>query len=397
LKSLLIITQYFKPELGAPQNRLFETSQAFKEKGWEVKILTAMPNYPHGEVFEGFRGAWTRKENLEGVEVHRSWIFPSNSTSAIPRIFSMLSFSLSIFSFLFTMRKWKPNIVFVESPPLLLGLAGKIFSDLTKSKYWFNVSDIWPLSAKELGAIKDGWLYSRLEDLENYIYKRSDFITGQSEEIVAHINETGNTAFLFRNGVDIKRFENHGEKDEFQNDNPRIVYAGLLGFAQGILAIVKNIDFKNLGLEFHIYGSGSEQKKLEEILADNPDRGVFFHGQIEREDIPKMLTGYDGYLIPLVKNIYGAVPSKTYEAMASGIPILFFGDGEGAKIVRENNVGWTVKPRDFDGLTMALKDFRLKGELRAEMKINGKNTARSKFNRAQILNTMIRELESKLL
>lgn len=101
------------------------------------------------------------------------------------------------------------------------------------------------------------------------------------------------------------------------NGNLIIVYAGLLGVAQGILEICQKIDFKSLGAEFHIYGAGGEQYLIEEFLMTNSERGIFFHGRVSRDEIPGLLKQADVTLIPLVKNIFGAVPSKIYESMAA--------------------------------------------------------------------------------
>ncbi|MBW7891561.1 MAG: glycosyltransferase [Chitinophagaceae bacterium] len=157
---------------------------------------------------------------------------------------------------------------------------------------------------------------------------------GQSSEIVEYVKKHGaSDVYLFRNGVDPERFNIDSVKKKRESTQPlRIIYAGLLGFAQGILDICKNVNFSNLGVEFHIYGAGGEQKALEEYLAKSGDNSIVYHGSVSRDEIPKILLEYDITLIPLVTNIFGAVPSKIYESMAAGLPILFSGEGEGKKI-----------------------------------------------------------------
>ena len=126
-----------------------------------------------------------------------------------------------------------------------------------------NVSDLWPLSAKELGAMSDGMFYKLLAGLETFLYKRADICTGQSQQIVDYIKlrKTENV-LLLRNGVDVSRFS---VPAEFVRTNS-IVYAGLLGVAQGVLEICRNINFSEIGIAFHIYGSGNEQVAIEEFL-----------------------------------------------------------------------------------------------------------------------------------
>ena len=110
--------------------------------------------------------------------------------------------------------------------------------------------------------------------------------------------------------------------------------------------ICKSVDFGKLGLEFHIFGAGAEKEDIMEFISRNPDRGIVYNGVVKREEIPAMLKRYDAALIPLTKNIYGAVPSKIYEAMAAGLPIIFSGEGEGARIIQENKLGWVNHPTD---------------------------------------------------
>src|SRR5690606_36845080 len=130
----------------------------------------------------------------------------------------------------------------------------------------------------------------------------------------------------------------------------RIVYAGLLGVAQNVLEVSRNIDFRQIGVEFHVYGSGPQKNAIEGFISKHPDRGVFYHGTLSRKDIPDVLMGYDATIIPLTRHIYGALPSKIYESMAAGLPIFFSGEGEGAHIVVNNRIRWTNRPGVWLGL-----------------------------------------------
>jgi len=184
---LVILTQYFYPEMGAPQTRLYELAVELKSLGWNVEIVTAMPNYPTGKIFKLYQGRFYSKENISGLTTHRYWLYPSKSSRAMPRIMSMLSFSFTSFFSLFKIKKSKPDYLLVESPPLTLAFTGWLLSLFAKAKLIMNVSDLWPLSAKELGALSDGYAYRSLLKLESFLYKRSSICTGQSQEIVDYI------------------------------------------------------------------------------------------------------------------------------------------------------------------------------------------------------------------
>jgi len=390
---LVILTQYFYPEMGAPQTRLYELALALRELGWNMEVITAMPNYPTGRIFEGYRGKLYCRENVSGLVVHRYALYPSKSSKAVPRILSMLSFSFTSLFSITQIRRGRVDYLLVESPPLTLAVSGWLISRFSKSKLIMNVSDLWPLSAKELGALSDGLAYRLLTKLESFLYKNSTICTGQSQEIVDYIaaRKTKNV-WLLRNGVDSSRFGLEGKSTRTN----RVIYAGLLGIAQGILSIIQNIDFKELGLEFHIYGSGNEKEEIERHLKDHPDRGISYLGLLSRDHVPQVLPRYDAALVALVKNIYGAVPSKIYEAMAAGLPIVFSGVGEGARIIKENDVGWQSDPGDWTSLTNNLVRLRRLGdkELLA-LKHRAAQVAFTKFDRRnQVLN--LHESLSKL-
>ncbi len=394
---IAIISQYFYPETGAPQNRLLELANILDEQGWEIMVVTAMPNYPTGRIFKEYSGKFSHRESIGNLKVLRYWLYASKAPKAIPRIISMLSFS---FTGLFSRKKLKefaPDFLLAESPPLTLAYSGYLLAKWSSAKFIMNVSDIWPLSAKELGSISDGKLYRAIERLEKFLYGKAFLCTGQSEEIVEHIKKSGaKNVLLFRNGVDVKRFAKQSKEKTSKNGKLRIVYAGLLGVAQKVGDIVRAINFSKLNAELHIYGDGAERKAIEDFLLTEPERGVWLHQPVARESVPSLLSEYDCALIPLVRNIYGAVPSKIYEAMAAGLPILFSGSGEGAKIIRENNVGLVNNPGDYEKLSMNITQLEQDHELRLLLSANCVRTAAESFDRNKIIPEFAEKLKSYL-
>jgi glycosyltransferase involved in cell wall biosynthesis len=367
--------------MGAPQSRLWETAVGLQKRGWQVHIVTAMPNYPTGKIFDAYKGKIYHNEMLEGITIQRFWLFASNSKKTIPRIINMLSFSWMCLFAWFKLIRIRSNYIMTESPPLTLALSGLILSKITGAKHIMNVSDLWPLSAHELGAIGKGKLYSLLEWLEEFLYRNSFACTGQSQEIVSAIqNKGGKRCHLYRNGVDIERFNNNVVSS---CSIPRkIVYAGLLGVAQGILALCQSVPFKQLGFELHIYGDGAEKKELETFLINNPNSGIYYHGNAPRKEIPTILYQYDLTIIPLIKPILGAIPSKIYEAMAAGLPIIFAGGGEGASLVKQHQTGWICEPSNFESIAKVLTQIsQLTVAEINQKRINGKLAAERTFNR----------------
>lgn len=393
---ITVITQYYKPEMGAPQNRLYEMCRGLKDNGADVSIITGMPNYPTGKIFPEYKGKFSMTETLDDMEVKRYWLYASNARKALPRIWNMISFSVMVFFSLRYLRKRHNDFIIVESPPLTLGEAGLILAKLTGARFVMNVSDLWPLSARELGAISgDGFIYKTLEKLERHLYKKSAFCMGQSQEIVDYIKDHGaKEVYLFRNGVDPRRFEGIDEKPE--DGKVKLVYAGLLGFAQGIADICKSISFAELGMEFHIYGAGGEQAEIESTIKENPNKGIYYHGVVSRQELPSKLKEANMTLIPLVKNIFGAVPSKIYESMAAGLPIMFVGEGEGARIVKENKIGLVAHSKDYKALEENIRYAVSHPEEMKEMSSNCKDCAENKFNRPKQVKALYDYMLKKL-
>lgn len=393
-----LLTQYYKPEIGAPQNRLYEMCIGLKKKGTNISVITGMPNYPTGKIFEKYKGLLGSKEILDGIEVQRYWLYASNAKKIIPRIWNMVSFSLTSLLSYFHLKKRKNDFIIVESPPLLLGITGYILAKLTCAKLIINVSDLWPLSAKELGVINEnGLIYKGLEKIEAFLYKKSIVCIGQSQEIVNYMAEHGAAqTYLFRNGVNPDRFANITSSTD--NSSPlKIVYAGLLGYAQGILDICRKVDFNQIGAEFHIYGAGGEQMAIEELIQRQSYKGIYYHGKVKSDDIPAILANSDCTLIPLVKNIYGAVPSKIYESMAAGRPIIFSGLGEGRQIIEENCLGWVSMPRDYKQLSDIIKYISFHRHELEQKGINCRQCARNKFNRPRQVENLYNYLTSLLI
>jgi glycosyltransferase involved in cell wall biosynthesis len=349
-KKITIICNSYPPEKGAAPTRINNLAKMLTARGHVVEVITCMPNYPVGKIFPSYRGKLIQKEKANDIKINRLWLYPSNSKNPLKRIASMFSYTFSLYFFalpkLFVQR---PDMVIVSSPPFLSAYAGIVIARIIGSKAVLNVSDLWPISALELGAIKKGFVYRCLEVMERRMYNLSDAYIGQSDEILEHIRgsvKKKKKEFLYRNLQETSPYI-HKPRPEGRK---KIVYAGLLGVAQGVYDICANINFAALNVEFHIYGDGNERAKIEKLIADNPDRGIYYHNSITSSEMPKMLSDYHATLVPLKTDLPGAVPSKIFMAMANAIPVFFAGAGEGARIVKDGKIGWVSAPSDFAAL-----------------------------------------------
>lgn len=161
----------------------------------------------------------------------------------------------------------------------------------------------------------------------------------------------------------------------------KIVYAGLLGVAQGVLGIIEHIDFRQLGAELHIYGGGNQKEAIKRYIIEHHEEPVFFHGYVEAHEMNDVLSQYDASLIPLVTYIRGAVPSKIFDTMPLGLPIIFCGEGEGAEIIRKYQLGFVSPPLDYEALAQNIKTLsQMSEQERHQMAERGRQVSQGIFS-----------------
>lgn len=391
MDDILIISNYYPPEKGAAANRIEQLALKLNQNGYNVSVLCPLGNYPKGELFPEYKGKFWVKENLHNITVKRLWIYPSVSKNIFKRTLSILSFSSVLFFYL--LCKKTPQKVVVQSPPLLLSFVSVLLLSLMRKKIILNVSDLWPLAAIELKALRKGSFSHHISlFFEQSIYSRATIILGQSNEIITHIHSVfpDKKCYLYRNFPDHQSEEVYFTANE--NEPIKLFYAGLLGVAQGVFALCQNIELEDVKTEMHIFGDGAEKSQIEALIEKNPEKKIFFQGMLERNILHEKLKTFDIALVPLKTRIYGSVPSKIFEYGALGFPILYFGGGEGEEIVRENNLGWVAQVGNFESLNIAIKKISKIGKSEIQtMKKRVFKSAEDNFN----LDFQIMELINK--
>ncbi len=324
---LLILTQYYPPEIGAPQNRLHELALRLVAKGVHVEVLTAMPNYPKMEIQAGYEKGKIKEETIDGIPVHRAKIYVSTSKSLVKRL-------LNYFSFVWT-SYWRGkklanfDYLMVESPPLFLGYSAMRLSKKLKAKMIFNVSDLWPESAEKLGLVTNKQMLGMAYRLEKKCYQRAHLITGQTMGIVDDISKRfpEKRVVWLPNGVDLSFYNptevnsiGYREKHGFSTDQMLYFYGGVVGYAQGldvILHAAKQLE-SNPNIQFIIQGAGPEKDRLLELKKTLGINNVHFLPPVPKAKMPGVLKEINAAIIPLRKlDLFeGAIPSKIFETLA---------------------------------------------------------------------------------
>ena len=382
---ILFLTPYYPPEVGAPQARIHELALRLVKRGHRVQVLTALPNYPSGIVPPEYRdraGTW---EVRDGVEVHRTWIYATPNKGFVRRILAHLSFMVS--AILAAPRMAACDAVYVESPPLFDGIAGWVLAWSKGARMVFNVADLWPQSVVELGMIGPGLRLTLAQWLERWCYRVSDLILAVTTGIERDLQARGygDKVAWFPNGVDADRFEKGdgaAYRAELGLDGKFVVlYAGTMGLAQSLMTAIeaaRRLEDDDR-VRFVLAGDGAERDALCAAAGHN----VVMLPPQPGHRMPDLLAAADASLVSLrnVPLFLGAVPSKTYEAMAAGKPILLCAAGEAPDLLRRAEAGVVVPPEDPDALAQAVRELQADPEARARMGGSGRRFVRQNFER----------------
>lgn len=406
---ILIHTQYFPPEIGAPQNRLYELAVRLKKKGAEVDILTAMPNYPAMVIHPEYRGRFYCKEKMDGMTVHRCWIYVTSSKGIFKRLLNYFSF---VFSSLFigTVRLKKYDLVICESPPLFLGISSFLLSKFKKAGFVFNVSDLWPESAEKLGLVTNRFFLKAATWLEEFLYKRALAITGQTQGIVANISSRfpAKKVYWLPNGVDVDFYDpekidsDWRAQQGFAESDFVLLYAGIIGHAQGLEVILEaaNRLRKYKDIKFVLMGEGPQKDSLLAMKEELSLEHVFFLPAVPKTRMPAAVMGCTMAVIPLkkLKLFEGAIPSKIFENLAMKKPILLGVDGEARELfIREGKCGLYFEPENAEALASAVLSIYQKKIDLSELKENARDYIKRKFDREKIANEFWMFLNKELI
>lgn len=402
---ILILTQYYPPEIGAPQNRLHELAIRLKNKGVQIEVLTALPNYPKMEVFKDYRDKQRREETIEGITVHRSWIYVSASKSIVARLLNYFSFVWS--SYWRGRRLQSFDYLMVESPPLFLGYSAIALSKKLNAKLIFNVSDLWPESAEKLGLVTNKNLLNMAYKLEKKCYQASTLITGQTQGIVNDIKQRfpAKEVSWLPNGVDISFYNPEKIPDSdfrqvngFKDEDIIFFYGGILGHAQGIEIIIEAArELENTHAQFVIQGAGPEKEKLVTLHKKYALKNIHFLEPVTKSEMPGILKSVDIAIVPLKKlDLFkGAIPSKIFEALAMKKPLLLGVDGEARKHFIENaQAGLFYTPEDIDSLKTQVLYFLENPDETKKMGDRARNYVADVFDRNKIAEGLYDELQN---
>jgi glycosyltransferase involved in cell wall biosynthesis len=398
----LILTQFFAPEIGASQVRLAYFCRELAAAGHQVEIVTGMPHHPAGRIFPEFRGNFYLQEKWEGLTIHRVWLYPTRGSNW-KRLLNYASFVVT--SLVGLSRANKPDYVFVDSPPLFLGISGWIAAKWWNVPLIFNVADLWPDSVRDLGVMKDGALVNFAYRLENWIYRHSTVVTAVTEGIRNSLLKTKGVppekVLFMPNGVDTTLFHptppDEALKGKLGLTGKKIIlYAGNHGYAgavEQILYAAKALRYE-ISVHFLLIGEGPEKQKLKELAAELGLTNITFHDQVPLAEMPAYVSLADLAVVTLRKSqvMAGARPAKAFVMMAGGKPIVLAAEGEAARLIQSSGAGVVVPPEDHESIANAIRTLLQHPNIAAEMGAAGRNFVVTNFQWSALVRNWIAQL-----
>ena len=396
------LTHYFPPEVGPAQTRLHELAKRLNAAGQQVTVVTGFPNYPAGEIFPGYHGKRFMEDSYDGIRVLRTWVFATRSRGFIGRLLNYFSFPIGS---LLAVRKLGPtDIIYVQSPPLFTGLAALWYSRLKRAPFIFNVSDIWPQSAVELGMLRNRFAIRLAEMLERHIYRRATRITVATPGILERLVARGvprDKIFLLTNGVDTAAYNVTTPDRELAQrlglDGHKVfMYAGLHGLAQGLDVILEAAKLtRNPEVLYVLVGDGADKAALvAKAEAEKIDNVRFLPIQ-PTSTLPALLNLVYATVIPLrrLDLFKAALPSKLFDSMAAGRPIVAPLWGEAAALVEAAACGLVVEPEDARAVQEAVEKLAADPEGAKRLGEQGRKYVVEHFNRDDIAKRLVTLLE----
>jgi glycosyltransferase involved in cell wall biosynthesis len=391
---VLLLSHFYRPEIGAPQTRLDETARALVRAGLEVRVLTGHPHYPSGIVPPNRRWWLPARESIDGIDVTRLPLIPRPNGGLLDRVIDNGSFAATS-SVAVPLVRWS-DVVLVESPPLFLGLTAAFHRLASRRPFVLHVADPWPDFPIAMGMLQSP-LLRRLALLnEQVAYRAAAAITTVTQPLVDRLDGKPGArgkVRLLPNGVDLARFDPSvdpavaRQRLGWPDARLTVAYVGTVGLAQGVGTLIDAMDrIRGSGVALHIVGGGADQQVIEERVRTEALTDVILHDPIPAAHVPGLLAASDAAVVLLRDGpLYDeSLPTKLVEALAAGRPVVVSAAGESARIVRGGKVGLVAAPEDPDALADALLEMRDCSD-RREFGARARALAATDFDRETII------------
>jgi len=387
---IVLLSQYFAPEVGATQSRMQSFAEYLAARGHQVTVICEFPNHPHGVIPESYRGHLYEDDRSNPYRVLRVWVKANPEKTQTTR----MAFYLSYMALATAMAPvaGRADVVVATSPPLFTGLAGLALARANRAPFVLDVRDLWPAAAVSLNQIPSKNAIQLGRKLEQLLYHQASAVTAVTEPFVEHIDRIRRReprTRLVPNGTldmffEVERDLSARRELGIADSSFVLMFAGTLGIAQALPSV---LDAAALApeIEFVFVGDGPARDGLVEMKNANGLENVHFHRQVALERVGSFLAAADALLVTLSAHPTFAdfIPSKLIDYMATGIPVLVSARGEARGLVEQTSSGLGVDPEDPQALVEAARYLRDHRETAADMGRHGRRFASTRLRSEQ--------------
>jgi colanic acid biosynthesis glycosyl transferase WcaI len=358
---ILFFADNFPPERNAQASRVYERARYWVRWGHRVTVVTCAPNFPEGKVYPGYKNRWYQTETIGGIRVVRVKTYIAANRGRFRRMADYLSFLPA--ASLAGVRE-KADVVAATSPQMFAALAGLTAAFLLRRPFLLEVSDLWPESILAVGAMRRrNFVVRSLEGMAHFLYTRADRMVVLTESFQRNLSAVGipkTKIDVVLNGVDLEQYAPRARDENLARNygiKPRdfvVGYIGTLGMAHGLENVLEAAaKLSGTQVRFLLVGPGADRERLVELSRERRLRNVIFVPPQPKEDMPRYWSLCDVALVHLRDSLLfeTVIPSKIFEAMGMGVPILLSAPmGEASRIVGGEGVGWHVPADDPNAL-----------------------------------------------
>jgi glycosyltransferase involved in cell wall biosynthesis len=402
LQHWLVLTQYYAPEMGAPQIRLRCFVRELLRHGKDVSVTTAMPNYPMGRIFDEYRGRLFSSEQVDGIHVRRVWAYAATGRAALARFLNYCSFAVNAIPVVLFGRR--PDVIFVEAQPLPLGIVALLMKALRGVPYVYNVPDLQVDVARELGFLRWAFLLRMAECVETILLKNALSVSTVTQSFMQHFEARGvssNRITFLPNGADTEFLHPSEANSEYINrfqlqGRIAFVYVGTHAYYHGLDTLVSAAELlkNNRRIRIVMIGDGPERERIRSLAIE---KGL---GNIVFDCVPYEGTN-DLYSvayasIATLRNVpvaQGMRLSKIFPALSCGVPVIYSGEGEAAELLAQHRCGITVAPEDASALAEAMANLAEDPSLRNELGENGRSFVQHEYSWSTIVDRWLQKVE----
>jgi len=404
---ILFVSNYFPPEVNAPATRLYEHAKHWVKEGHTVDVLTSVPNFPEGVVYDGYKNRFLT-ESTDGINVYRVPMYVTANEGVTKRALSYLSFMGS--AIWYARHLPTPDITIATSPQFFAGLGGYAIARLKGAPFVLEIRDLWPESIVAVGAMERNAIIRGLEHVEEFLYRQSEHIVVVTESFKEAIVDKGispDAITVIKNGVDLHQWNQPLDQEKLGRMRERLglegkfvaSYIGTIGMAHRADVLLEAAQRCSApAVVFMVVGTGAQREALEarqrELQLDN----FRLVDKVPKEEVPYLLALTDASVIHLRKSplFETVIPSKIFEAMATRTPIILGVQGEAKALIEEANAGIPMTPEDPDALIDAVHQLKSDENLRDVLANDAYQYVKMHYTRERLAHTYTERLHDVL-